>query len=194
MPILTPDPPAEVFAVARGSLDDLLQRQQLRVSALAQADPATIALSTPHPVYNVGLDDLVADRPPSENSLTGWRYLVNIAHRVVASVEVATGPGNANPRFSSVSQGPFDSAIETALDRLASSGEATQYSARLLRIPALYLMALWLYSGSGDDLYQPLPPAPASLRAGQPYSWSGFREALLQQARERLEFDDSPRT
>jgi hypothetical protein len=194
MPIMTPNPPAEVDAVARGSLNNLIQRRQLHVSALARVDPAAVDLSAPLPVYNLGLDDLVADRPPSENSLTGWRYPISVDNRVVASAEVATEPGNANPRFSSVNQGPFDPAIETALERLASSGETTQHSVRLLRIPALYLMALWLHSDDQDDRYQPLPPAPTPLRAGESYSWSELREALLQQARDRLEFDDSPHT
>jgi hypothetical protein len=194
MPILPPDPPAEVDAVARESINNLIQRRQLHVSALARVDPAAVALSTPHPVYNLGLDDLVADRPPAESSLTGWRYLISVANRVVANGEVATEPGGANPRFSSVNQGPFDPAIETALGRLASSGGATEHSVRLLRIPALYMMALWLHSDDQDDRYQPLPPAPPPLRADESYSWSEFRQALLQQAQDRLEFDDSPQT
>jgi len=194
MPILPPDPPPEVDAIARGSLNDLVQRQQLNVSALRRVDAAAVDLSAPHPVYNVGLDDLVADRPPSENSLTGWRYLISVANRVVANAEVATEPGGANPRFSSVNQGPFDPAIETELGRLASSGGATEYSVRPLRIPALYLMTLWLHSDDQDDRYQPLPPAPPPLQAGESYTWSELREALLQQARDRLEFDDSPQT
>ena len=63
---------------------------------------------------------------------------------------------------------------------------------RLLRIPALFVVCLWLYAENGDDEFQPLAPAAPPLRSGQSYSWEQFREALLEPARQKLSFDDSP--
>ena len=85
MPINFTEPGAEVSQVARESMTDLVGRRQLRVAALRDVGAENVRLADPHPVYNVGLDDLVLDRPPSDDALTGWRYLVSTNGEVVAT-------------------------------------------------------------------------------------------------------------
>src|SRR4029453_19384116 len=105
MPINFTEPGAEVGRVAREPMTDLVGRRQLRVAALRDTESENVSLGDPHPAHNVGLDDLVVDRPPSDGALTGWRYLVSTDGEVVASAEVATDATGSEPRFSNVNQG-----------------------------------------------------------------------------------------
>src|SRR6478609_6538887 len=115
MSVTLPEPPASVDEVAQSSLTFLVERRQLRVPALAGAAPGDVDLSVPHQVYNLGLDDLVADHPPTDEQLVGWRYLVSTGGDVVAATELATAPDGSDARFSSVNQGPYVASSATAL-------------------------------------------------------------------------------
>ena len=49
-----------------------------------------------------------------------------------------------------------------------------------MRIPALYLMALWLHGDGPNDCVLPLPPAPPYLEAGKRYSVKDFCALLTE--------------
>ena len=56
---------------------------------------------------------------------------------------------------------------------------AGNYEVRMLRVPALYVVALWLKDLDGDDdLIVPLVPAPAFLEAGRAYREAEFLDTL----------------
>ena len=55
--------------------------------------------------------------------------------------------------------------------------QARHYELRLLRIPAVYAVALWLHAPDGDLLI-PVSPAPPPLRANEPYDAAAFSAAL----------------
>ncbi len=193
MPAAIPSPPEAVDAVARESLRELTAGGRVRISSLAGAGPTEVGISTPHPVYNLGLRDVVDDHPPSEDSDTGWRYLVDVGAGPVAAAEIATTAESTEPRFASLNQGPFVVATVEALPLAEAGGGPGQYSMRLLRIPALYVLALWLHAeDQGEDVFIPLSPAPDSLDPGNEYTWGEFRERLLPAAQQKLEFDDTP--
>ncbi|MGH3927490.1 MAG: triple tyrosine motif-containing protein, partial [Pseudonocardiaceae bacterium] len=69
---------------------------------------------------------------------------------------------------------------------------AGDYEVRLLRIPALYFVALWLKDEKGrDDILIPLDPAPAPFEPGRSYRPDEVLAELAASARTRLEFDDA---
>lgn len=194
MPAVIPSPPEAVDEVARSSLRELTTAGQVRISSLAGAAPSEVGLSTPHPVYSLSLTDVVENHPPSDDALTGWRYLVDVGAGPVAAAEIATTAQSTEPRFASLNQGPFVNATVEALPVAETGGGQAEYSMRLLRIPALYVLAMWLHAeDEGEDAFVPLAPAPDPLESGHEYTWGELRERLLPAARQRLEFDDRPK-
>jgi hypothetical protein len=122
-------------------------------------------------VFNLGLSDLTAGRAlAATGAPTSWRFLLRQDDRVVASAEaLADQAGGA--RFSQFNRGPFVASTEAAVglaDGLAETRERP-YELRLLHVPALYTMALWLHGDGDDDLLIPLSPSPVGIEADRAY-------------------------
>jgi hypothetical protein len=110
-----------------------------------------------------------------------------------AAVEVLSDRFGGGHEFSEINRGPYVDATRRALELGAAhptiaSGD---YRVTLLRIPALYVMALWFHAkDDGQDLIFPIPPAPAELESGRAYGVAEFEAALREPARRRAAFDD----
>jgi hypothetical protein len=150
---------------------------------------ATVSLSAPHRTYNAGLEALAAGGALSEVAEpTGWRALLEEDARVVAAAEVAAAPG-APAAAAAINRGPF---VRSTVDALRTAERDDRVSAepfepRLLRVPPLALVALWLHApGSAADLFIPLEPAPAPLEAGAFYDAERFGAELSSMAKELL--------
>jgi hypothetical protein len=165
--------------------------------AVPHVEKERMSLASAHPVYNVGLDALTAGRPLIEAQQTGWRYLVHSDGATVASSEVSVDSAGRPTAFARVNEGPFVGATVQALGQIGQRPEVAQgnYEIRLLKVPALYVVALWLKDLNGDrDLVIPLAPAPPYLVPGRAYVHTDFLKLLIEPARQRLGFDDSPQT
>ena len=66
----------------------------------------------------------------------------------------------------SITEGPFVAATDQALS--AASGQEGTYVPRVLNVPALHAVALWLHDGGDGDLLVPLAPFPLDVPTGQP--------------------------
>jgi hypothetical protein len=119
----------------------------------------------------MGLDDLVAGRGLAAARPTGWLYLVQEGDKVLASAEaVRTGTGDDHV-FSAFNEGRFVASTADAIRTARGLPEVRQdgFELRLLRVPGLYVTALWLHKAQGTgDLLIPLAPSPVDARAGQP--------------------------
>lgn len=73
-----------------------------------------------------------------------------------------------------------------AAETLGPVQEGT-FELRLLRVPALYLVALWRHASAGDDLFMPLDPAPAPFEARRAYTDSDFAKLTAGLARDAIE-------
>ncbi|WP_049564546.1 hypothetical protein [Streptomyces sp. SBT349] len=124
---------------------------------------------SPLPVHRLSSVSGVIDPPPAR--LTGWRFLLTRDGRPVGAAEtMLTADGWA---FSHFCEGPYIASTERALS-LAESLPA-DHQPRLLSIPELYMLTLWLHSdpeadpetGSPlpHDLLMPLAPAPPGIAA-----------------------------
>jgi hypothetical protein len=177
VPIVTTELPPDALDAVRRTLTSTQRFPRRRGGELS--------LSSPHPVFAIPLDRLAAeDRPLEAAELVGWRALLEEDKRVVAAVELpATEAGKASAL---VNRGPFVDSTVAALttaeghERVASE----RLELRLLRVNALYLLALWLHAAEGDtDLFIPLAPAPTPLQAETPYESAGFEAELSEMAR-----------
>ncbi len=106
--------------------------------------------------------------------LTGWRFSVTRGDRVVAAAHCA--PAERGWAFSHCSAGPYLASTERAL-RQAESLPA-DFQGRLLSVPGLYMLCLWLHGDpvAGDDARPgpadpliPLAPAPPGVAAHRLY-------------------------
>ena len=160
MPLNTPTPPSRVHESVQSKLRTLAGDNRFSTPALRLAQRDRLDVSTPHQVFTLGLDDVLAGAGLDAARPVGWRYLITSDGEVIASAETAENP-DGTPQPAQFTEGRFVAATATAvrsaraLPHLASAA----FELRLLRIPALYLMALWLHSPA-TDLLVPLAPSP----------------------------------
>ncbi|MEP7309189.1 MAG: hypothetical protein ABJA98_27105 [Acidobacteriota bacterium] len=109
---------------------------------------------------------------------------------MIAAAEAIQRTANAKPLFSNTNEGPFVASTAKAIEaaeRLPEV-EAGNYELAVLRVPALYVIALWL-KGAGakppDDIFILLEPAPTGLTGGERLDVRDFNAALVALKAER---------
>ena len=141
--------------------------------------------SEPHPVYYVSLDALADGKLLAAATQASWRYLLVQDDAAVAEAELsvgrrgAKGAGAKPLAFLGLTHGPFTAAtIESlgAAERLPQVA-AADYELRLLKVPAVYLAALWLH-GANDDILIPMGDPPGGLKKNRPYTEAAVIKAL----------------
>lgn len=173
MPLHLPDPPPDVPDKVRSKLHAFADGAKFSTKALRGARRDQLDLSTPHQVFTMGLDDITAGGGLDRAQLVGWRYLVMAGGQPIASAETTLAPDGTH-EASQFTEGPFVAATDKAvrdvqrLPQLAAAG----FELRLLRIPALYVMALWLHAPA-TDLLVPLAPSPIQ-KDGRPMPAAEF--------------------
>lgn len=190
MPLTIRQPAKDVAAVVRGQLEKMATGAQFRTAQLRAAAPAALSLAAPHPVYNLSLDDVGSSDPLAKTNLTAWGYVILDGEQTVATAEALQSMGKKKPVFSHTHEGPsvasFGEAISLA-EKLPEL-ENDSYELAVLRIPALYVTALWLKGaqrGTADDLFIPLNPAPNGLKAEEKMTADVFLQALVELKAER---------
>lgn len=155
-----------------------------------------VTVVLPHPVFDLGLDQVLASVDLTQARSSGWRYLVMQGPSAIAAAEVTTDAVGQALSVSSVNRGPFVEATHAGIreaERLPPV-QSGSFELRLLRIPALYIAALWLKDIADDaDTIIPLAPAPNYLTPGQTYSVQAFLELARRAAQRESVFDSSPR-
>jgi len=180
MPLLVPDPPKESISALRQALGALAERGQFSTKGLRTARPEQVTATVPHQVFVLGLEDAAwAGNSLERAQLAGWRYLLEADKGIVASAETRVQDGERH-LFSHVNEGPFVRGTVNALAVADSIREEDlgRSELRLLHIPALYFMSLWLHppgsAEGGGDLFIPIAPTPAGFEAGRVYRGDEF--------------------
>jgi hypothetical protein len=189
MTLRVPESPAKTVDAIQRHLSDLAGRAEFQHRALSGARLGDLALAAPHDVYTLGLDAIARGARLTDAEPVGRRFLVMDEDRAVAAAEVADEEGSGFQ----ANEGRFVRATAEAIRRAEADPELAdgRYELRLLRIPALYLMALWLSDDDGrGDRVIPLEPAPQPLQAGESYVPEELLALLRGPARRRLEAPD----
>lgn len=175
----------------RSHLSELAGRAGFPQRALSRANPLGLSLAVPHDVYFLGLSDLAEGASLDSAALVGQRVLVMDGEQAIASAELATDDRGSG--FHS-NEGPYVEATAEAIARADEDPELADgdYEVRLLRIPGLYFMGIWLkHERGGTDVVIPLEPAPSPFEARRKYSPEELISTLREPARTRLAFDDT---
>jgi hypothetical protein len=197
MPVTFAQPPQQVAEVTRNKLQDMARQQHFRIASLAAAQPDQIEIASGHPVYNIGLQDLLSNKPLSSLPLTAWRFIVRSGATDAAAAETLTDPQQSTASFASVNSGPFVSGTIAALQSLSTDPAFAKgdWEGRMIRIPALFIMAIWAHEkASGEDIIRVSAPAPEYLDPRKSYTWDQFKAAVEGPAKQKLAFDDSPKS
>jgi hypothetical protein len=159
MPLNMPDPPGRIKDETRAKLGGIARAGGGGPKLLGDVDPEDVDVSTPHQVFVLGPDDIEDDGALQRAQPVGWRFLLESGGNVIAGAEVSETPERTFPPsfYRSSSVGATATAINTA--RALPQLEAAGFDLRLLRIPELYQVALWLHSPH-TDLLIPLAPSP----------------------------------
>lgn len=160
MPLHIPDPPSDVPDKVTTKLHEFAAGAKFSTKALRGARADQLDLSTPHQVFVMGLDAVTAGAGLAAAQPVGWRFLVTHNGQPIASAETMQKPDGTN-EASQFTEGPFVDATDKALHGLHNLPqlEAAGFELRLLHVPALYVMALWLHAPTAD-LLVPLAPSP----------------------------------
>ena len=185
MSLTLPPAPAEALSVVRNAIGDVIQARGPR-AALTTERVEFLDFAVPHPVYAVGLEQIAQRELLSSATLVAWRYLLLDDQQVRCAVEVDVRAEDRQLNFSHINRGPFvASSVEsiTVAETLAPV-QQHDYELRLLKIPGLYLLALWLHGP--DEIIVPVAPAIPGLVSNVPYNESDLLAVLQPMAEERL--------
>ncbi|MEU1515424.1 hypothetical protein ABZ490_25300 [Streptomyces sp. NPDC005811] len=167
MPLHVPPAPAPALRSVLTALGSPTAVREARTPSMRSAqDEATPELPLPLHVL-----DRITPEGVSATRLAGWRFLIRCGDRAVAAAETRLTPDGW--AFSHFFEGPYIASTERALRQAESA--AQPYQARLLSVPGLYMLTLWLHGDTDSDgttghpeatdLLVPLAPAPPGIAA-----------------------------
>ncbi|MEV5242023.1 hypothetical protein AB0K89_23395 [Streptomyces cinnamoneus] len=172
MPLHVPPAPAPALRSVRTALGSPTAVREARTPSLRSAGtPLTPELPLPvHVLERVG-----PRGGAPRTRLTGWRFLIRGGDRAVAAGEAMLTPDGW--AFSHFFEGPYLASTERALHQ--AEALPTPYQPRLLSVPELYMLTLWLHADvtadasselfAPGDLLVPLAPAPPGIAAHRPH-------------------------
>ncbi|MGW1008406.1 hypothetical protein [Streptomyces sp. NPDC002520] len=135
------------------------------------------------PVYSLGLDDLRRGRELAPAQAVAWRYVVEQGGIPVALADTVVTPEGVHS-VAQVNYGPFVSGILEALEVAEHAEGGADAELRLLQVPALHLLAIWLHRGaSGQDRLVPAAPSPTGIEANHDYPATALLTELTARAR-----------
>ncbi|MFG2638221.1 hypothetical protein ACGFX8_31135 [Streptomyces sp. NPDC048362] len=184
MPLHVSPAPAPALRSVLTALGSPTAVREARTPSLRAAQgPATPELPLPvHVLDRITPQGLTATR------LAGWRFLIRCGDRAVAAAETMLTPDGW--AFSHFFEGPYIASTERALQQ----AEALQqpYQPRLLSVPGLYMLTLWLHGDcvadgadghpAATDLLVPLAPAPPGILTHRPFRVAELLPVLTHRA------------
>lgn len=215
MPLISSVPPAAVTAAAEQACHSTVDTAAALgggnqfLESVAAGGPPPNELAAPAPVYNLDLVDVVGAKGLKGARRVGWRHLVLQGDSVIAATEVPEASARQTPS-AAYEESSYATNCPLALEAAEALEEVAKhdFEVRMLRIPALSTMALWLH-GTAGDLLIPLSNQPAGdggglagvavasddgLRPNVRYTAVEYLNQLKPQAKELLAYDRLPAT
>lgn len=171
MPLHVPPAPAPALRTVLTALGSPTAVREARTPSLRNAHGPTCP-EFPLPVHVL---DRITPEGAGTTHLTGWRFLISCGDRHVAAAETRLTPDGW--AFSHFFEGPYITSTERALRQAELMTQP--YQPRLLSVPELYMLTLWLHADhtvdgatghpAPADLLVPLAPAPPGIAAHRPH-------------------------
>ncbi|MGC2999557.1 hypothetical protein ACPF8X_14620 [Streptomyces sp. G35A] len=171
MPLHVPPAPAPALRSVLTALSSPTAVREARTPSLLGAQ-GPVSPELPLPVHVL---DRVTAEGVSATRLAGWRFLIRSGDRAVAAADTVLTPDGWT--FSHFFEGPYVPSTELALRQAEAMTQP--YQPRLLSVPGLYMLTLWLHGDptadaatghpEATDLLVPLAPAPPGIAAHRPH-------------------------
>ncbi|MFH8293344.1 hypothetical protein [Streptomyces sp. NPDC018059] len=171
MPLHVLPAPAPALRSVLAALGSPTAVREARTPALRAAQGA-VSPELPLPVHVLGR---TAPDGTSPTRLAGWRFMIRSGERTLAAADTMLTPDGW--AFSHFFEGPYIASTERALRHAEAMPMPCQ--PRLLSVPELYMLTLWLHGDCTDDgtdaplaatdLLVPLAPAPPGIAAHRPH-------------------------
>ncbi|MBM7055672.1 hypothetical protein [Streptomyces durocortorensis] len=172
MPLHVPSAPAPALRSVLAAIGSPTAVREARTSALRSVQ-GPLSPELPLPVHV--LDRIAPTGEAPLTRLAAWRFLIRSEGRAVAAADTVLTPDGWT--FSHFFEGPYLASTELAVRQAEAS--ATVCQARLLSIPELYMLTLWLHGDTEadpadgvlapTDVLVPLAPAPPGIAAHRPH-------------------------
>jgi len=166
MPLVFKPVPSRIEQTIKKRLEKMSSKKAYSTPRLKKAilkEPEILPTPTQAmPVYILGLKNLAEKGDIKSAELKSWRYLIKQKEEVVATAD-AIFDRNNNPVFSHTNEGPLVQGVVKAIDTANSDNKITkgQYEIRILMIPAIHVVALWLVDlENKEDIAIPIEPNP----------------------------------
>ncbi|TVT38607.1 hypothetical protein FNT36_20730 [Hymenobacter setariae] len=159
-----------------------------------------LTVSFPQDVYSMGIDEIIEGKSLDGAHHLGVRVLLsNSLNEAYSAAEVSYK--GKQPSLRTIDSSPFLEYIISGIIRFVNDGRVrvafarADLEPRLLRIPALYITALWFHGSSYDngvtssdiDLIIPVGPTYEPFIENRQYSEDEFLALMQQAARKRIE-------
>lgn len=182
--------PNRAFEFVQENLSNHARRTDFLLQGLRDADPTSLQVSTWHPVFEIGLDDITQGRGPVDpGPPQGWRCLVhNGTTDVLAAATVDTADEAAAARCCLTGGAlveMFVYAVQVAETTYATRDVDAELAA--VEVPALHVSALWCRTAAGHlDQFIPygLVPVDRGLKRFSVYPLEEFTGVLHRLARQ----------
>ncbi|MFJ8078847.1 hypothetical protein ACIQ7Q_34155 [Streptomyces sp. NPDC096176] len=171
MPLHVPPAPAPALRSVLAALGSPMAVREARTPALRSVQ-GPLSAELPLPVHV--MDQIVPSGSAPYTRLAGWRFLIRSGERAVAAADSVLTPDGWT--FSHFFEGPYLDSTQQALRQAESMGP--HFQPRLLSVPELYMLTLWLHgdpqadAATGtpqpSDVLVPLAPAPPGIAAHRP--------------------------
>lgn len=196
MKITLPQTPTNGAQVIVPAVQAALQAQVLNIAAPASKKGGTsLSLSGAYPGFSLTLDDLAAGNELSHAVKELWHQLVFINGEAVADAQLVWRDDKME--FSTLNCGPMAASMVDALNMAENAPvlRAKSVELRLLSVPALHVIAVWLH-GEDEDRFIPVAPTPATLLPMQLIDKDRLFSALIPEAqalKQKFEADTTGR-
>lgn len=185
MPLHVPPAPAPALRSVLAALASPTAVGEAHTPSLRAAQ-FPVTPESPLPVHVL---ERITPAGGAETRLAGWRFLIHSGDRAVAAAETVLTPDGW--AFSHFFEGPYVTSTELALRQAEEVQQPWQ--PRLLSVPGLYMLTLWLHGGyetdgsaghpAPGDILVPLAPAPPGIASHRPHRVADLLPVLTHRVR-----------
>jgi predicted flap endonuclease-1-like 5' DNA nuclease len=183
MPIIIKNAPSESFDAFQSGA------QAFHNTDIKADDNGSHHQYLPHKIYNVSATDLAEGKGLANVVQTGWRYIIQDTNGTYHVAEVGMNEALDKHTLHYVNVGKHVNNF-VANHQLSHQHEYVldkDYEINMLRIPAIYAMAIWLKGVDHDhEFFIPIAPVNDKFEANKTYEYDAFIELLQEAAQEML--------
>jgi hypothetical protein len=175
-----PAAPSNAASLITDVLDALGRYPDVYAQLFESTSAPSIAITAPYAAYTVGLEDIRKQDLTSAARFSSWRYLLEkdgtsppavIATADLAQVRppAASASASADPPwvFAQFNANPVAANTGSAIDAATAAGSGSEV--RILQVPALYTVLVWVLGDSAPSFYVVNDPE-QQLKPGTPYT------------------------